>query len=51
MSAKLKYSLLGIVGIAVVAAGLFVYFGILSNDSPVEFSLEKGSTENSAAAA
>jgi polyisoprenoid-binding protein YceI len=50
MSAKLKYSLLGIAGIVVVAAGLFVYFGILSNDSPAEFSLEKGSTENTAAA-
>lgn len=50
MAAKLKYSLLGIAGVAVVAAGLFVYFGILSNDSPAEFSLEKGSTENTAAA-
>jgi polyisoprenoid-binding protein YceI len=49
MSAKLKY-LLGIAGVAVVAAGLFVYFGILSNDSPAEFSLEKGSTDNTAAA-
>jgi polyisoprenoid-binding protein YceI len=49
MSAKLKYSL-GIAGVAVVAAGLFVYFGILSNDSPAEFSLEKGSTDNPAAA-
>ncbi|HEV8628326.1 MAG TPA: YceI family protein [Acidimicrobiia bacterium] len=50
MSAKLKYSLLGIAGVAVVAFGLFVYFGILSNDSPAEFSLEKGSTNNTAAA-
>jgi polyisoprenoid-binding protein YceI len=50
MSAKLKYSLLGIAGVAVVAAGLYVYFGILSNDSPAEFSLEKGSTNNTAAA-
>jgi polyisoprenoid-binding protein YceI len=50
MSAKLKYSLLGIAAVVVVAAGAFVYFGILSNDSPAEFSLEKGSTENSAAA-
>src|SRR5205823_5675904 len=50
MSAKLKYSLLGIAAVVVVAAGLFVYFGILSNDSPAEFSLEKGSTENTAAA-
>ena len=50
MAAKLKYSLLGIAGVAVVAAGLFVYFGVLSNDSPAEFSLEKGSTENTAAA-
>jgi polyisoprenoid-binding protein YceI len=33
----------------VVAALLFVYFGLLSNDSPEEFSLE-GSTKNSAAA-
>ena len=50
MAAKLKYSVLGIAGVLVVAAGLFVYFGILSNDSPAEFSLEKGSTENTAAA-
>jgi len=50
MSAKLKYSVLGVAGVAVVAAGLFVYFGVLSNDSPAEFSLEKGSTENTAAA-
>jgi polyisoprenoid-binding protein YceI len=51
MSARHKYSLiLGIGGVAVVAALLFVYFGVLSNDSPEEFSLEKGSTENSAAA-
>jgi len=50
MSAKLKYSLLGIVGVVVVATGLFVYFGILSNNSPAEFSLEKGSTDNTAAA-
>jgi polyisoprenoid-binding protein YceI len=50
MSAKRKYSLLGIAGVAVVAAGLFVYFGILSNDSPAEFSLENGSTDNTAAA-
>jgi polyisoprenoid-binding protein YceI len=49
MSAKLKYALLGIAGV-VVAAGLFVYFGILSNDSPPEFSLEKGSTNNTAVA-
>jgi polyisoprenoid-binding protein YceI len=50
MSAKLKYSLLGTAGVVVVAAGLFVYFGVLSNDSPAEFSLEKGSTNNTAAA-
>jgi polyisoprenoid-binding protein YceI len=51
MSAKRKSSLvLGIGGVALVAALLFVYFGILSNDSPEEFSLEKGSTENTAAA-
>jgi polyisoprenoid-binding protein YceI len=50
MSAKRRYSLLGIVGVLVVAAGLFVYLGVLSNDSPAEFSLEKGSTENTAAA-
>ncbi|MGH9012063.1 MAG: YceI family protein [Acidimicrobiia bacterium] len=51
MSAKRKYPLiLGIGGVAVVAALLFVYFGILSNDSPGEFSLERGSTENTAAA-
>jgi polyisoprenoid-binding protein YceI len=50
MAARLKYSLLGIVGVVVVAAGLFVYFGILSNDSPAVFSLEKGSTDNTAAA-
>src|SRR5437868_12513119 len=49
MSAKLKFSLLGIVGVAVVASGLFVYFGILSHDSPAEFSLEKGSTNTAAA--
>jgi polyisoprenoid-binding protein YceI len=41
--------LLGIGGVAVVAALLFVYFGLLSNDSPEEFSLERGSTETSAA--
>ncbi len=51
MSAKRKSSLvLGLGAVAVVAAGLFVYFGILSNDSPEEFSLERGSTENTAAA-
>lgn len=51
MSAKRKVPLiLGIGGAAVVAALAFVYFGILSNDSPEEFSLEKGSTENTAAA-
>jgi polyisoprenoid-binding protein YceI len=50
MSAKLKYPLLGVFGVVVVAAGLYVYFGILSNDSPAEFSLEKGSTNNTAAA-
>jgi len=50
MSAKLKYSLLSIASVAVVAAGLFVYFGILSHDSPAEFSLKKGSTENTATA-
>src|SRR5687768_12891412 len=51
MSAKRKLTLiLGIGGVAVVAALLFVYFGILSNDSPEEFSLERGSTENTAAA-
>jgi polyisoprenoid-binding protein YceI len=50
MSAKRKSTLiLGIGAAAVVAAGLFVYFGLLSNDSPDEFSLE-GSTKNSAAA-
>jgi polyisoprenoid-binding protein YceI len=50
MAAKRKFTLiLGIGGVAVVAALLFVYFGILSNDSPEEFSLE-GSTNNSAAA-
>ena len=50
MSAKLKYSVLGVAGVAVVAAALFVYFGILSHDSPAEFSLEKGSTNNTATA-
>src|SRR5687767_7996321 len=51
MSAKRKSSLVvGLGAVAVVAAGLFVYFGLLSNDSPEEFSLEKGSTENTAAA-
>ena len=51
MSAKRKSSLvLGLGAVAVVAAGLFVYFGILSNDSPEEFSLERGSTDNTAAA-
>ncbi len=51
MSTKRKSSLvLGIGAVAVVAAGLFVYFGLLSNDSPEEFSLERGSTENTAAA-
>jgi polyisoprenoid-binding protein YceI len=50
MSAKRKSTLIvGIPAVAVVAAGLFIYFGILSNDSPEEFSLE-GSTKNSAAA-
>ena len=50
MSAKRKSTVVvGIGAVAVVAAGLFVYFGILSNDSPEEFSLE-GSTKNSAAA-
>jgi polyisoprenoid-binding protein YceI len=50
MSAKRKYTLiLGIGGVAMVAALLFVYFGLLSNDSPEEFSLQ-GSTNNSAAA-
>ena len=50
MAAKRKSTLvLGIGAVAVVAALLFVYFGILSNDSPEEFSLE-GSTNNSAAA-
>ena len=51
MSAKRKSTLvLGLGAVAVIAAGLFVYFGILSNDSPEEFSLERGSTENTAAA-
>src|SRR5919106_5093586 len=51
MSAKRTSSLvLGIGAVGVVAALLFVYFGVLSNDSPEEFSLEKGSTENTAAA-
>jgi len=50
MSARFKYSLLGMAGVATVAAGLFVYFGILSHDSPAEFSLEKGSTNNTATA-
>ena len=51
MAAKGRFPLIvGIGGVAVVAALLFVYFGILSNDSPAEFSLEKGSTENTAAA-
>jgi polyisoprenoid-binding protein YceI len=50
MSAKRNSTLVLAIGaVAVVAAGLFVYFGILSNDSPEEFSLE-GSTNNSAAA-
>jgi polyisoprenoid-binding protein YceI len=50
MAAKRKSTLvLGIGAVAVVAALLFVYFGLLSNDSPEEFSLE-GSTNNSAAA-
>jgi len=51
MSAKRTSTLvLGLGAVAVIAAGLFVYFGILSNDSPEEFSLERGSTENTAAA-
>lgn len=51
MSTKRKSSLiLGLGAVVVVAAGLFVYFGLLSNDSPEEFSLERGSTENSTAA-
>lgn len=51
MSTKRKSSLvLGAGALAVVAAGLFVYFGLLSNDAPEEFSLERGSTENTAAA-
>jgi polyisoprenoid-binding protein YceI len=51
MSTKRKSPLvLGIGAVAVVAAGLFVYFGLLSNDAPEEFSLERGSTENTAAA-
>jgi polyisoprenoid-binding protein YceI len=51
MAAKRKYPvILGIGGVVVVAALLFVYLGILSNDSPAEFSLEKGSTDNTAAA-
>jgi polyisoprenoid-binding protein YceI len=50
MAAKRKFTLiLGVGGVAVVAALLFVYFGLMSNDSPEEFSLE-GSTNNSAAA-
>ena len=50
MSAKRKSAfIVGIGAVAVVAVGLFVYFGLLSNDSPKEFSLE-GSTNNSAAA-
>jgi len=50
MAAKRKLPLiLGVGGVAVVAALAFVYFGILSNDSPEEFSLERGSTETSAA--
>src|SRR5437867_3870573 len=51
MPAKRKSSLvLGAAAVAVVAAGLFIYFGLLSHDAPKEFSLEKGSTENTAAA-
>jgi polyisoprenoid-binding protein YceI len=51
MAAKRKFPLvLGIGGLAVIGALLFVYFGLLSNDSPDEFSLERGSTENTAAA-
>lgn len=51
MSTKRKSPLvLGAVALAVVAAGVFVYFGLLSNDAPEEFSLERGSTENTAAA-
>ena len=50
MSAKLKYSVLGIVALVVVGIGAFVYFGVLSHDSPAEFSLKRGSTENTAAA-
>ena len=36
--------------VAVVAAFLLVYFMFFTDDSPDEFSLERGSTENSAAA-
>ena len=51
MAAKRKLPLIaGIGGVAVVAALAFVYFGLMSNDSPEEFSLEKGSTDNTAAA-
>jgi polyisoprenoid-binding protein YceI len=51
MSAKRKSTIiLGIGGVAVVAAFLLIYFTILSNDSPEEFSLERGSTNNTAAA-
>ena len=51
MSAKRTSTLvLGLGAVGVIAAGLFVYFGILSNDSPEEFSLERGSTENTVAA-
>ena len=50
MAAKRTSTLiLGIGGVAVVAALAFVYFGLMSNDSPDEFSLD-GSTDNSTAA-
>ncbi|HEV3363454.1 MAG TPA: YceI family protein [Acidimicrobiia bacterium] len=51
MSAKRKLLLiLGLGGVAAVAVFFAVYLMFFSGESPEEFSLERGSTENSAAA-